>query len=407
MSSTGTQLATQSSAQVKTKLCAVLVEDNRLDAELILRELRRDGFDVSARVVQDEAGFTKALLTDHPEVVLADYNLPNWKGMETLDVLRREGLDIPMILVSGALGDVTAVECIKRGATDYVLKDGLARLPEAIRHALREKHERSLRHQVEGDLARKMDELARSNTELEQFAYVASHDLQEPLRMVANYTQLLAERYRGQFDEQADKYIHYAVDGATRMQALIQDLLAFSRAGRRDNNVHNTDSNALVEQATKNLYAAIKESGAVVTHDDLPTIAVNAIQITQLFQNLIANAIKFHGAEAPVVHISAERQGGEWIFAVADNGIGIAAEHSEVIFAIFQRLHTRSEYPGNGIGLSICKKIVERHGGRIWLDAKAGRGSTFKFTLPAEVSQGAGAAPGGSGGVQEHDAIHA
>jgi signal transduction histidine kinase len=382
MSGAPTQPEAQGPAQAKTKLCVLLVEDNPLDAALVVRSLSKDGFEVTADVVQDEAGFRRSLSAHPPEIVLADYNLPGWKGMDALSVLRREGLDIPMILVSGALGDVTAVECIKQGATDYVLKDGLARLPLVIRRALREKHERSLRQQAEKDLAKKAEELARSNAELEQFAYVASHDLQEPLRMVANYTQLLAERYRGKLDAQAEKYIHYAVDGATRMQAMIQDLLSFSRAGRTENGFHEMDLTVAVKLALENLQTAIKESGAVVKYGGLPMIQAHRIQIVQLFQNLIGNAIKFRGECAPVIEFGAEEKDGQWIFSVRDNGIGIAAEHAEVVFAIFQRLHTRSEYPGNGIGLAICKKIVERHGGKIWLESEEGKGSTFRFTLP-------------------------
>src|SRR6266478_8787094 len=248
------------------------VEDNELDAELVSEALRKGGFSVSVVVVQEEAEFVEQLLSHHPEVVIADYNLPQWTGMEALDVLRRKGLDIPLILVSGALGDVTAVECIKRGVTDYVLKDGLARLPEAIRRALQEKRVLRLRREAEEDLARKVEELARSNAELEQFAYVASHDLQEPLRVIANYTQLLAERYRGKLDEQADKYIAYSVDGAVRMQALIQDLLKFSRVGRQEIERRTTDCRAVVEQAMKNLHAAIQESGTVVNWNGLPVV---------------------------------------------------------------------------------------------------------------------------------------
>ena len=382
MSSTGTKLGIQDSPEPQPKLRALLVEDNALDAALVVRALCKDGFDIAADVVQDEAAFTRALRTHPPEVVLADYNLPNWKGMEALKVLLSEGLDIPMILVSGALGDVTAVECIKQGATDYVLKDELARLPEVIRRALREKNERSLRHQAEEDLARKIDELARSNADLEQFAYVASHDLQEPLRMVTAYTQLLSERYHGQLDESAAKFLGYASEGAQRMQVLIQDLLAFSRVGRNSAACGSVDCNAVMADVLLTLASAILESGAVVTHAGLPAVWGVRTQMAQVFQNLIGNAIKFRGKEPPVVSVRAEKQGQSWLFTVSDNGIGIAPEHVESIFVVFQRLHARTEYPGNGIGLAICKKIIERYGGKIWVESQPGQGSAFKFTLP-------------------------
>ncbi|HXM66009.1 MAG TPA: ATP-binding protein [Candidatus Acidoferrum sp.] len=382
MSSSAVKLGIENTAGPKPKLRALLVEDNALDAELVLRELRKKSFDVSAVIVQDEAGFAEALRTHLPEVVLADYNLPNWKGMEVLNALRRQNLDIPMILVSGALGDVTAVECIKQGVTDYVLKDSLARLPEVVRRALQEKYERSLRQQAEKDLAKKVDELARSNADLEQFAYIASHDLQEPLRMVAAYTQLLSERYRGKLDENADKFIGYASEGALRMQVLIQDLLAFSRVGRASASYTSVDCNAVVEEVRKTLGPAIQESGAVMSHADLPTVWADRTQMTQVFQNLTGNAIKFRGEKPLIVSIKAEKGGEDWLFSVTDNGIGISPEFAENIFVVFQRLHTRTEYPGNGIGLAICKKIIERSGGRIWVESQAGSGSTFKFTLP-------------------------
>jgi signal transduction histidine kinase len=386
MSSAGTKLGELDSLKPKAKLRVVLVEDNQLDAQLMLRALRQD-FEVSALVVQDEATFKLALHTHSPEIVLADYNLPSWKGMEAVGVLRREGLDVPLILVSGALGDVTAVECIKRGATDYVLKDTLARLPEAIRRALQEKQERHLRHQVEEDLARKADELARSNADLEQFAYVASHDLQEPLRMVTAYTQLLGERYRGKLDENADKFIGYASEGALRMQVLIQDLLAFSRVGRSGGSPMQVDCNAVMEEVLQTLASNILESGAAVTHGELPKVRGDRTQLAQLFQNLIGNAIKFRGKDAPVVSIHSEKEGQHWLFRVSDNGIGIAPEHMDNIFVVFQRLHARNEYPGNGIGLAICKKIVERQGGKIWVESQPERGCTFKFTLPVHDAQ--------------------
>jgi PAS domain S-box-containing protein len=235
-------------------------------------------------------------------------------------------------------------------------------------------------------LAQQADELARSNADLEQFAYVASHDLQEPLRMVASYTQLLARRYRDQLDDDAQEFIGYAVDGVTRMQSLISDLLAYSRVGSRDGEVAPVDADALLGRILdRTLAAAIEESGATVTHDPLPTVTGDAVQLGQVLQNLVANALKFRGDEPPRVHVGAEREGDEWVISVRDNGIGISPEYAQRIFVIFQRLHSRGEYAGTGIGLAICKKIVERHGGRIWVESAPGQGSTFRFTLPADL----------------------
>jgi len=204
--------------------------------------------------------------------------------------------------------------------------------------------------------------------------------------MVAAYTQLLAERYRGKLDENADKFIGYASEGALRMQSLIQDLLAFSRVGR--NGSGRVDCNAVIEEVLMTLGPAIQESGAVVTHAALPEVWADRSQMTQVFQNLVGNAIKFRGKEAPGISVQAEKAGQQWLFSVSDNGIGIAPQYAENIFVVFQRLHARTEYPGNGIGLAICKKIVERNGGKIWVEARAGHGSdhgsVFKFTMPCD-----------------------
>ena len=225
-------------------------------------------------------------------------------------------------------------------------------------------------------------ELARSNADLQQFAYVASHDLQEPLRMIASYTQLLARRYKGKLDADADDFIGYAVDGATRMQRLINDLLTYSRVTTQGKSFERVDCNQILEGVLTNLRLAVEENRAVVTHDALPVVTADGGQLGQLFQNLIGNAIKFHGEEPPRVHVSVELRNNEWQFAVRDNGIGIDPRYAERIFVIFQRLHNREDYPGTGIGLALCKKIVERHGGRIWVESPIGRGAVFCFTLP-------------------------
>lgn len=224
-------------------------------------------------------------------------------------------------------------------------------------------------------------ELQRSNDELEQFAYVASHDLQEPLRMVASYTELLGRRYEGRLDEDADKFIGYAVDGSRRMQGLITDMLDYSRVTTRGKVFEPVDLDSVLADTLTNLKLVLKETGAEVTHDPLPTLSADATQMSQLFQNLIGNALKFRGENPPRIHVSAAAQGNVWLLSISDNGMGMEPQYLERIFVMFQRLHPRGKHPGTGIGLAVSRKIVERHGGRIWAESEPGKGTTFKFTL--------------------------
>ena len=224
--------------------------------------------------------------------------------------------------------------------------------------------------------------LSRTNDELKQFAYVASHDLQEPIRMMVRYSQLLEKHLQGRLDAQSSEYLNFVVDGAKRMQSLISDLLAYSVVDTRQEPFEKVHAEKIFRRAMKNLQLAVEESSAEIICDSLPPVWANPVQLTQLFQNLVGNSVKFRRDNPPKIHICAQQKDNEWLFSVQDNGIGLDEQYAKRIFEIFQRLHTREEYPGTGIGLAICKKIVERHGGRIWVKSILGEGSTFYFTIP-------------------------
>ena len=253
------------------------------------------------------------------------------------------------------------------------------------------------RKAIEREFANSRDQLARSNAELERFAYVASHDLQEPLRMVASYVQLLGQRYKGKLDSDADEFIAYAADGANRMKSMIVDLLKYSRAASGDD-FATVDSGVALDQALANLQFAIKETGATVSRGEMPQVRAIQSQIAELFQNLIGNALKFHGDQPPLINISTKRAGSAWEFTVTDNGIGIAPEYKEKIFEVFRRLHGREKYPGTGIGLAVCRKIVLHHGGQIGMESMEGNGTTFRFTISDRVVER------GTAGVVHHAA---
>ena len=281
---------------------------------------------------------------------------------ENLPLNTKDGRDIDVEFISNAykIGGKNVIQCDIRDITE--------------------------RKRAEKKLKQAMIDLARSNKELEQFAYVASHDLQEPLRMVASFMQLLSNRYKGKLDAEADEFIEYAVEGANKLQNMINDLLEYSRLGKRGKPFKPTDCESILEQTLVNLNVSIEANGATITHDALPTVCADESLLLQLFQNLISNALKFRGKDLPAIHISAKSKENEYVFSVHDNGIGIDPQYKDRIFIIFQRLHGR-EYQGTGIGLAVCKRIVERHGGRIWVESESGKGSTFFFTIPKEVKK--------------------
>ena len=358
----------------------VLLVDDDEDDYLLTRDLLQDIDPQRYRLewaVTYEAGWEAIQRRAH-DVYLLDYRIGARTGLELLrEAMAAGGRPAPFIMLTGQGDREVDLEAMRSGAADYLVKAELKGdvLERAIRYALERQH-------AEDALRQRTEDLQRSNAELEHFTYVASHDLQEPLRMVTNYLQLLARRYHGVLDTDADEFITFAVDGATRLKRLINDLLAYSRIGTRGKPFEPTDSEKVFRWVMTNLEPKLKETDATVTHDPLPVILADDNQLAQVFQQLLSNALKFRKTEPPRIHVAAERREGRWLFAVRDNGIGIDPAYADRIFVIFQRLHKREDYPGTGIGLAICKKAVERHGGRIWTDPHP-EGATFCFTMPA------------------------
>lgn len=387
----------------------LLVEDSEDDALHLLRALRKGGYAPLAERVETPEDMTAALQRGQWDIIISDYVLPRFSGLAALAILRQSGLDLPFIVVSGKIGEEVAVGAMKAGAHDYILKSSLARLAPAVERELRDAEVRRERKRAEEalklsheeleqrvrmrteelraskvELERLVGELERSNRDLEQFAYVASHDLQEPLRMVHSFLGLLVRRYAPQLDDKARQYIDHAVDGTQRMSQLIHDLLIFARIQRNGWQPAPVHMDPVLQQVIANCRIVIEETGTRIIQTELPVVQGEASQIGQLLQNLFINAIKFRRPDTvPEIRISACKEEEMWVFAVQDNGIGIAPDYRERIFNIFQRLHSRQEYAGSGIGLAVCQRIVEHHGGRIWVESAPDHGSVFRFTLPA------------------------
>ncbi len=368
----------------------LIVDDQPSNLELMATELESQGYvavvALSGQEAIDRACFVK------PDLILLDVLMPDMDGFEASRRLKASDAtrDIPIIFMTALTDTAEKLAGFAAGAVDYVTKplDGAEVLARVQTHLTLSKLQKRLLAQnerLQREIAaheQTQAALLRSNTELEQLAYVASHDMQEPLRMIASYLQLVEQRYTDKLDDDGREFIGYAVDGAKRMQALINDLLAYSRVGTKARPFAPVDCAAVVGTALQHLRVAIEESGARVECGTLPRVSGDTSQLVQLFQNLLANAIKFRGSAKPELRITCEPRGDDWCISVMDNGIGIEPEYFKRIFVLFQRLHGRTQYPGTGIGLALCKKIVDRHGGRIWVESAQAQGSVFRFTLP-------------------------
>ena len=425
--------------QPETTLGNILVvDDTPENLRLLSTMLTHRGY--APRCVINGQLALRACNSNPPDLILLDIMMPEMNGYEVCQHLKSEPKtrEIPVIFISAKDEVFDKVNAFAVGGVDYISKpfqfeEVLARIEchltlrnlqkqlkeqnvllqeeissrlavektldkknqilqqeisnrRAVEKTLQEQNlllqqEISNRQRAESALLKSNQELARSNAELEQFAYVASHDLQAPLATIASYAQLLEKRYKDQLDSQASKFIGNIVHGCTRMQTLIDDLLEYSRVSRSQKPFQIIDCNHAIQQAIANLQGAIRDNQAVVTYTELPAVMGDISQLVQLFQNLVSNAIKYRQDESPTVYINAYKQENNWLFSVSDNGIGIASQHQKRIFQIFQRLHTQREYSGTGIGLAICQKIVERHDGCIWVESEPGQGSTFHFTL--------------------------
>ncbi len=375
---------------MEKKLHILMLEDVPSDAELIERELRKSDLNYSAIRVDTKEAFLKELKDFSPDLILSDYSLPTFNGMAALNLVKELSLSTPFIIVTGSLNEETAVECIKAGASDYVIKENLVRLGSAIKSALEKKHAMEEKERAEEALIRQTQELARSNQELGQFAFVASHDLQEPLRKIITFGDRLKEHSARALDEMGRDYLYRMQHAALRMKELVEGLLQYSTVSSKLELFDRVNLETLVHEVAQDLEVSIAKSNARLEIENLPTLEGDAIQLRQLFQNLIANALKFSKKDkVPHVKIkSHDLKNGFSEITVEDNGIGFDTKHADRIFMPFQRLHSLDEYAGTGMGLTICHRIVQRHGGQITARSTPGKGSTFIITLPLPKERG-------------------
>lgn len=351
------------------------LEDDKVDMEAFQRFVRENRLEYSLTTVNSIEAARKALRSKKFDLAILDYMLPDGTSLSLLDDIRIK--NIPVIFATGSGSEGVAVKAMKLGADDYLIKDidrnYLKILPSVVEETLKKK-----KLELE---QKNLEELKRSNEELEHFAHIASHDLQEPLRMITMYVQLLEENYSEKLDDKAKKYMSYVVNGVANIKVLIDDLLEYSRVKSAVKPFEEVDCNQTVNEVLKIAANEINKTKTKLTYDKLPKVYGDKIQLAILFQNLITNAIKFRGNNSPEIHITSSSKDDKWLFSVKDNGIGIPSEYKEYVFLMFQRLHPKSKYDGSGIGLALCKKIVERHKGNIWVESEPGKGSTFYFTI--------------------------
>jgi signal transduction histidine kinase len=370
---------------VLTSLRALLVEDSEDDALLLARHLASGGYELDVERVETAETFERALDQGGWDVVLADYVLPGYSGLDALKAVRERGLDVPFVIVSGHIGEETAVEAMKAGADAYVMKSNLARLAPTVERELRDSRLRQLRtaeaQRAEDALAERTLELERSNRELEEFANIASHDLSAPLRVIAGYLELFDHRHGDSVDEQGKLLLESAFRGAERMQRLIDDLLLYARASRDPLRLADVDTAALVRDVVEDFSPEITETSAEVEVGPLPHVHSVYAPLSQVLHNLVGNSLKFRNSKPPHIQISACKLDRDWRFSVRDNGIGIEPRHVETAFRMFQRLHG-AKYPGTGMGLALSKRVVERLGGQLWHQPAPTGGSIYHFTIP-------------------------